>query len=95
MALFYFVSLINFVNIKQSAITVFVRKAQSTKAFDIPAREWYGEGNVPEYLNDFEKKWSSYSKSDSSSITKEVNQLRLIITLEYLLKNSKLVYLLN
>jgi len=47
-------SLINFVNIKQSAITVFVRKAQSTKAFDIPAREWYGEGNVPEYLNDFD-----------------------------------------
>jgi hypothetical protein len=47
-------SLINFVNIKQSAITVFVRKAQSTKEFDIPAREWYGEGNVPEYLNDFD-----------------------------------------
>jgi len=47
-------SLINFVNIKQSAITIFVRKAQSTKAFDIPAREWYGEGNVPEYLNDFD-----------------------------------------
>jgi hypothetical protein len=43
-----------------------------------------------EYLNDFEKKWSSYSKSDSSSITKEVNQLRLIITLEYLFKNSKI-----
>lgn len=47
-------SLINFVNIKQSAITVFVRKAQNTKEFDIPAREWYGEGNVPEYLNDFD-----------------------------------------
>jgi len=45
---------INFVNIKQSAITVFVRKAQDVKPFDITAREWYGEGNVPSYLNDFD-----------------------------------------
>ena len=45
---------INFVNIKQSAITVFVRKAQSVKEFDITAREWYGEGNVPEFMNDFD-----------------------------------------
>ena len=44
--------ILNFVNIKQTPITVFTRKAQSTPGFDITAREWYGEGNVPEYLND-------------------------------------------
>lgn len=45
---------INFVNIKQSPITVFVRKAQGVKEFNITAREWYGEGNVPEFMNDFD-----------------------------------------
>lgn len=44
--------ILNFVNIKQTPITVFTRKAQSTPGFNITAREWYGEGNVPEYLND-------------------------------------------
>jgi len=43
---------LNFVNIKQTPITVFTRKAQETAGFDITAREWYGEGNVPAYLND-------------------------------------------
>ena len=43
---------LNFVNIKQTPITVFTRKAQDTPGFDITAREWYGEGNVPAYLND-------------------------------------------
>ena len=45
---------INFVNIKQSAITVFVRKAQNIKEFDITAKEWYGIGNVPAFMNDFD-----------------------------------------
>ena len=44
--------IINFVNIKQESITVFVRKAQDTDGFDIKAREWYGEGNVPAFLNE-------------------------------------------
>ena len=43
---------LNFVNIKQTPITVFTRKAQDTAGFDVTAREWYGEGNVPAYLND-------------------------------------------
>lgn len=43
---------LNFVNIKQTPITVFTRKAQDTAGFNITAREWYGEGNVPAYLND-------------------------------------------
>ena len=46
--------LLNFVNIKQSAITVIVRQAQDVKEFEITAREWYGEGNVPEYMNEFD-----------------------------------------
>jgi len=45
---------INFVNIKQQAVTVFIRKAADVKAFDINARDWYGEGNVPEFMNDFD-----------------------------------------
>ena len=47
--------LINFVNIKQDPITIIVRQAQEVKEFDLTAREWYGVGNVPEYLNDFDK----------------------------------------
>jgi hypothetical protein len=46
--------LLNFVNIKQSAITVIARQAQDVNEFKITAREWYGEGNVPEYMNDFD-----------------------------------------
>ena len=45
---------INFVNIKQSALTIFIRKAQDVKEFDITAREWYGEGNVPEFMHNFD-----------------------------------------
>ena len=45
---------LNFVNIKQSGITVIVRQAQGVKEFQITARDWYGEGNVPSYLNDFD-----------------------------------------
>jgi hypothetical protein len=48
-------NLLNFVNIKQDSITVIVRQAASVREFDLTAREWYGEGNVPEYLNDFDK----------------------------------------
>jgi hypothetical protein len=43
---------INFINIKQEPITLIVRKAQNVANFDVTAREWYGEGNVPEYMND-------------------------------------------
>jgi len=48
-------NLLNFVNIKQDSITVIVRQAASVKEFDLTAREWYGEGNVPEYLNEFDR----------------------------------------
>lgn len=45
---------LNFINIKQEPITVIVRKAQDVAPFEITAREWYGEGNVPSFLNDFD-----------------------------------------
>ena len=45
---------LNFINIKQEPITVIVRKAQDVSSFEISAREWYGEGNVPAFLNDFD-----------------------------------------
>lgn len=44
--------LLNLINIKQEPITVIIRKAQDVASFDITAREWYGEGNVPAFLND-------------------------------------------
>lgn len=47
-------NILRFVNIKQDPITIIVRKAQDVRAFEITAREWYGEGNVPAYLNDFD-----------------------------------------
>ena len=47
-------NLINLVNIKQSGITAFIRKAQNVSEFNITAREWYGVGSVPSYLNDFD-----------------------------------------
>mgnify|MGYP006075462479 FL=1 len=46
--------LFHFVNIKQNGITVIIRQAQDVKQFQIVAREWYGEGNVPEFMNDFD-----------------------------------------
>ena len=47
--------LLNFVNIKQESITIITRQAQDVKEFEITAREWYGEGNVPSYLNEFDR----------------------------------------
>lgn len=48
-------NLLNFVNIKQDSITIIVRQAQDVAEFNMTAREWYGEGNVPEYLNQFDR----------------------------------------
>jgi hypothetical protein len=45
---------LNFINIKQEPITIVVRKAQDAAQFEITAREWYGEGNVPAFMNDFD-----------------------------------------
>lgn len=43
---------IRFVNLKQDPITVIIRHALNVDSFKIKARDWYGEGNVPEYMNE-------------------------------------------
>jgi hypothetical protein len=45
---------LTFVNIKQDPITVIARQASNTDGFNITAREWYGEGNVPEGVDPLE-----------------------------------------
>ena len=47
-------NVLRFANIKQDDITVIVRQAQNVKPFEILARDWYGEGNVPSYMNAFD-----------------------------------------
>lgn len=47
-------NLLRFANIKQDNITIIVRKAQDVKAFDILARDWYGEAEVPAFMNAFD-----------------------------------------
>lgn len=50
---------ISFVNIKQDPITVIIRQAADTRGFELTAREWFGESNVPEgveadeYVSDY------------------------------------------
>jgi len=45
---------ISFVNIKQEPITIIVKQAANTDGFNVTAREWYGEGNVPEGIEGLE-----------------------------------------
>jgi hypothetical protein len=45
---------IQFVNLKQSPITVFARKAQNVNAFNVLAKEWFGAGNVPAFMSEFD-----------------------------------------
>ena len=44
--------LIQLVNLRQSPITVLARYIQDTRGFDVTAKEWYGVGNVPEFMNE-------------------------------------------
>ena len=50
---------ISFVNIKQDPITVIIRQAGEVNGFEVTAREWYGEANIPEgieaeeYVSDY------------------------------------------
>jgi hypothetical protein len=48
-------NLLNFVNIKQDSITVVARQAADVSEFNMTAREWYGEGNVPSHLNQYDR----------------------------------------
>ena len=50
---------ISFVNIKQDPISVIIRQAADIRGFEMTAREWYGEANIPEgvgadeYVSDY------------------------------------------
>ena len=48
-------NVLNFVNIKQDSITVIARQATNVAEFNMTAREWYGEGNVPTHLNEMDR----------------------------------------
>ena len=43
---------VSFTNLKTTPITVIIRAAGDIDGFEISADEWYGNGNVPEYLHD-------------------------------------------
>ena len=47
-------NVLRFANIKQDDVTVIVRQAQDVKAFEILARDWYGEGEVPAFMHAFD-----------------------------------------
>lgn len=44
--------LIQFVNLKQSPVTILTRYIQDTRGYDVTAKEWYGVGNVPEFMHE-------------------------------------------
>lgn len=45
--------LISFTNLGQSPVSLIVRKAKALTGFDITARDFYGEDDVPAYVNKF------------------------------------------
>lgn len=67
--------IIQFTNLNQTPVSIIVRHAQNVQGFNITAKEWYGIGNVPEfmhendYIKDFmvdvivvEGDWTNYQK---------------------------------
>ena len=67
--------LIQFTNLNQRPVSIIVRHAQNVQGFNLTAKEWYGVGNVPEfmhendYMSDFmvdvivvEGDWTDYQK---------------------------------
>lgn len=45
---------LTFANIKQEPISVIVRQSANIAGFEMTAREWFGEGNVPDGIEDLE-----------------------------------------
>ncbi len=45
---------LNLVNLGQDNLSIIVRQAQDVKAFEVTAREWYGEGNLPDGVSEFD-----------------------------------------
>ena len=46
--------IIQMVNVRQNPITVFVRKAQDVNQFNVLAKEWFGAGEVPAFMSEFD-----------------------------------------
>lgn len=46
--------LLSFTNFSQKPVSVIIRKAANIKGFNITARDFYGAGNVPQYIKDFD-----------------------------------------
>jgi hypothetical protein len=46
--------LFNFVNLGQTPYSVIIRKTGSLPGFDVTARDWFGPGNVPEFIKEFD-----------------------------------------
>ena len=44
----------NIVNLGKDNLSVIVRQAQDIKGFEMTAREWYGEGNIPDGVDEFD-----------------------------------------
>lgn len=44
--------IIQFTNLGQTALSIIVRHAQNVQGFNVTARDWYGLGNVPEFMNE-------------------------------------------
>jgi hypothetical protein len=42
------------VNVRQTPVSVFIRKAQNVNQFNVLAKEWYGAGEVPMFMSDFD-----------------------------------------
>ena len=46
--------LFNFVNLGQTPYSVIIRKTGSLGGFDVTARDWFGAGNVPAFIKEFD-----------------------------------------
>jgi hypothetical protein len=46
--------LFNFVNLGQSPFSIIVRKTGDIQGFNVPARDWFGAGNVPAFVREFD-----------------------------------------
>lgn len=48
-------SILSFVNLSQSQYSILIKKADSTREFDVYAHEYFGKENVPPYMNPLDK----------------------------------------
>jgi hypothetical protein len=46
--------LISFVNLGQIPMSFIVRKLENVTGFNVTAKDWFGKGNVPEYIKEFD-----------------------------------------